>query len=135
MRSPFVYVQGYGWHVGRALTWSLLWLWSLVSVIPYLMLDVAGKAFFPAARPPLGLIGPAFFVLWLVRRLERKRKGQPFVWHPWFGEENEIELVRLNEQPRRWGQLYRLEIAVWGGAIVLQSALYLFARTVRPWER
>jgi hypothetical protein len=128
MRPGLSYVHGYGWHCGRLLLWPVLLLYSLVAIVPWMMLEALASVLTPF-HWPVGLIGPALFALWGCKRIRRKLRGEPFVWDPYWRDDSEVDLIHRQHDERRWRSLLRMEVAVWGGGLLIQLTMLLIAWT------
>ena len=122
MRASISYIPGYGWHCGRLLMYPAVLLFSLVAVIPWFAAQAVASLFVPF-HWPVGLAGPAVFALWGWCRVRRKLRGEPFVWDPFWGDDAEVDLVRRHHDERRWRSLMRMELAVWGGGLLIQLTM------------
>src|SRR5688572_22365821 len=126
MRAGISYVRGYGWHCGRLLMWPALLLYSLVAVIPWLAVEVVASLFLPI-HVPVGLVGPTLFAVWGWSRIRRKLRGEPFVWDRFWGDDSEVDLIHRHHDERRWRSLMRMELAVWGGGLMIQHMMLAIA--------
>jgi hypothetical protein len=135
MRGRISYVQTYGWHAGRLLVWPTLLVGAVVGVFPAVIFEVL--LILATGRPwPYAIVWPLLLALWIRRRLRRKLRGEPFVWDPVFDDAHELDLVHRHLEPRRWRMLFRLEILIWGGALLIHlGTLALWWTRPERWSR
>ena len=127
MRAALSYIPGYGWHCGRLLLWPAVLLYSLVGIFPWIVVEALASVVTPF-HWPVGLVGPALFALWGWRRIRRKLRGEPFVWDPfWRDDHADVDLIHRHHDEQRWQSLLRMELAVWGGGLLIQLTTLLTA--------
>ena len=131
MRAGLCYISGYGWHCGRMLLWPVLLLYSLLGIIPWMLVEALASIVTPF-HWPVGLVGPALFALWGWRRVRRKLRGEPFIWHPLRNADADIDIVHRHHDERRWHSLLRMEVMAWGGGLLIQLTMLAIFWTARP---